>query len=156
MNTKKWWHRLFFFSVDATFTNSFLKYKRMCLAWGMTSMSHFAFQLEVYHSLLGIPLVADYRNPWEKSSGGTSGIGITNSEAVSRNIVPTCNATICLDMIDDISLSQESVILDPIVVGRVLTVAVERRPRRPNRRICLPGAHLGVHQRRPHHSTRAS
>lgn len=103
-----------------------------------------------------IPLPTDYINPWKKSSGGTSGIGITNSEAASRSTVPMCNATICLDMIDDVPLSQESVILDPIVVGPVPTVAVERRPRSPNRRICPPGAHLGVHQRRPHHSTRVS
>jgi hypothetical protein len=135
-----------FFRVDATFTNSFMKYKHMCLARGMMPMSHSTFQLEVYHSFMEILLPVDYINLREKSNRGTSGIGITNSKAASRSTIPTCNATICPDMIDDVPLSQELVTLDPVVVGPVPTVAVERRPWRPNRRIRPPGAHLGVHQ----------
>jgi hypothetical protein len=34
LNTKKWWHRLFFFALDATFANSFQMYKHMCLDRG--------------------------------------------------------------------------------------------------------------------------
>ena len=60
LNMKKWWHRLFFFALDATFIISFLMYKHMCLDRGVKPMSHAAFQMEVCHSLMGIPLPANY------------------------------------------------------------------------------------------------
>jgi hypothetical protein len=66
MSTKKWWHRLFFFCLDASFTNAYLMYKNMCIVVDKKPMDHYTFLLEVCHDLMGIPLPSDYAKPREK------------------------------------------------------------------------------------------
>jgi hypothetical protein len=63
LKTKKWWHRLFFFGLDAAFANAYLMYKHMTIAGKMKPMDHYTFMLEVCHDQMGIPLLADYAKP---------------------------------------------------------------------------------------------
>jgi hypothetical protein len=66
LSTKKWWHRLFFFGVDAAFANSYFMYKHMSLVGGIKPMDHYTFMLEVSHALMGIPLPSDYAKPVQR------------------------------------------------------------------------------------------
>jgi hypothetical protein len=66
MSTKIWWHWLFFFCLDASFTNAFLMYKNMCIAVDKKPMDYYTFLLEVCHDLMGIPLPTDYAKPRKK------------------------------------------------------------------------------------------
>jgi hypothetical protein len=78
LSTKKWWHRLFFFRLDAAFANSYLMYKHMFLAGGQKPMDHYTFLLEVSHALIGILLLHDYAKPVQKdvhAGGGRPGTG---------------------------------------------------------------------------------
>jgi hypothetical protein len=50
--TKKWWHRVYWFGIDTTLTNSFITYHTCCLAAGIRPMAHDDFQLSVAYSLM--------------------------------------------------------------------------------------------------------
>jgi hypothetical protein len=50
--TKKWWHRVYWFGVDSTLTNSYISYRTCCLAAWTRPMAHANFQLSVTYSLM--------------------------------------------------------------------------------------------------------
>ena len=135
MNTKKWWHRLFFFALDATFAHS-LKYKHMCLSRGLKLMSHLAFQIEVCQFFMEIPLATDYAKPWQNTSGGqSSGSTTGNSTPQFASIASDASGGTHSEVTHEVPFSQESVICEPTDMVAVAAVAGERRPSYPSSRI---------------------
>jgi hypothetical protein len=45
LSTKKWWHCLFFFGLNAAFANAYFMYKHMSLKVGLKQMDHYTFML---------------------------------------------------------------------------------------------------------------
>ena len=50
--TKKWWHRVYFFLLDAALTNAFIMHKHLYSTIGQKSLDHKSFQLQVAHALI--------------------------------------------------------------------------------------------------------
>lgn len=61
--TKKWWHRLFFFGLDACLTNSYILHKEMSAREGVPHKSHCSFQMELAFQLMGCPVSSKRKPP---------------------------------------------------------------------------------------------